>query len=232
MRSTYTFLLLMSCIICTTGNLNAQHIRIAFTGSILQMSQSGIIYQEEYGHPTPLYYTPARITRSFKLKGGGVHVWYSLNFGKVSFEKFAYGIETGVIINEGVQYLSIIKPEKVRNVNVRIPLLFGARIGAAKAKGYGKWGLGAMCGLEIFQTSLADESGTFVVPKIQALIGRKYLFVGVGAYPFPVRSVYIINGAEEARMETSLFEIQARLEFNCIPKRYKANEKQRWKREL
>jgi hypothetical protein len=77
--------------------------------------------------------------------------------------------------------------------------------------------------MEFIRSSIANETGSFVLPKVQGMIERKKIALVFGYYPLGIKSYYLYNGERMVRMRSTFWDWSFRF---CIPlyaKRYRVH---------
>lgn len=210
-------------------NLSAQLIRVEIGGGFLINSQDGTIYYQSTAHTTP-WYDQIDIERKLWQATASMQVFVPLNFGTQSFERFSYGIQTGIAYGKssmGRSYDQMYVQQK--NVPAyRIPLLFMLRTGSTNALNEKKVGLAFGGGIEFISLSFADEYGKFVVPIVQIGFGIKRSTTSLIIFPKEITSTYLNNGIESKRLSNKLFEFRFSLAIECTSKRYRRTIGSKW----
>lgn len=206
-RKAFTTLLL----VCTGALLHAQMLRIEPGFDFLQIRQQGTVYTPTPG-TSPVYYLPAGVDRFITQAGLQLNVFYPLNFGTGSFEKFAYGPESGITIyrshrNQSVDPQYQFKPDgtKIKGPGiVRIPVMVSIRFGNQKNVPETKWGLSMSAGAQLLHFKTADEAGWGFLPGGKIQVQRKALCFGISYYFTRYKSYYVLDGAEMIRLSNTL----------------------------
>lgn len=201
--------------------LTAQHFRIEIGYSLLVNTQKGTAYTVDLNH-VPTVYNKSEIDRRLFASGITATLYYPLNFGTFSFEKFSFGPQIG--ITSSASSLNASYDVNYRNSpdkpTLRIPVMLSIRRGSLNAVNQKRVGCALAAGVEGVQLNVADETGKFLLPVIQFKVGLKYVQLACNVYPMSIQSVYKIDGVETKRLNTKLIEFQFLIGFGCSPRRY------------
>jgi hypothetical protein len=201
--------------------LSAQLFRIEFGYSLMVNTQDGKTYGID-PHHSPNVYNQYNIERKLWTSGFVATVYYPLNFGTCSFEKFSIGPQLGVVISQSSLYAS--NDENYRNIadkpTIKVPLMFSVRGGRMNANRDKKFGSAFAVGVEAIHLNAADETGNFLIPVIQFKAGIKLMVFTCNLYPMSIQSSYILDGHKIDRLNTKVLEFQILFGIDCFAKKY------------
>ncbi len=203
-------------------SLMAQLVRIEFGGSFLINSQSGTVFAQDVSH-SPAWYDEIKIERRLWQPTFSALLYYPINFGKQSYERFSYGIQTGVALGLTTPGRAYDQAHFTENSTVpfRIPLMVMLRTGSCNALYDKKLGLAFGGGVEIISLSFADEYAKFIAPVIQIGFGIKRSTTSLNIFPTALTSSYLNNGSTTKRLTNKLIEFRFSLAIECTSSRYR-----------
>lgn len=201
-------------------------VRVEISLDVFNIGQNGEIYSNYNGHDPVLYYDPQLIDQGSSCPGVGVRAWYAVNFATASFEKFGIGFETGMHVNAGRANQSVIPQDDPKGTNLRFPILISMRHGSCvDRRYYGKFGFCLAAGVEILRSSIPNETGTYILPKIEGMINVKKVNFFVGVYPVSIKSYYQMNGERVLRQKTLFYDFGVRFGITRYAKPYRGDKK-------
>lgn len=206
--------------------LSAQLVRFEFGAGFLINSQSGIVFAPDVSHTT-LWYDEIDVERRMWQPTFSVQLYYPINFGTLSYERFSIGIQTGLaygLTTPGRVFDQVYLDEH-SVVPLRIPLMMLLRTGSCNELFRKKSGLVVGGGLEIVSLSFADEYGKFLVPVVHVGLGIKRSTTSLIIFPEEITSTYLNDGVESKRLSNKLIEFRFSLAIECTPKRYRRTKK-------
>lgn len=207
--------------IFSSATLFSQAFRIEFGFSMLSYTQKGQLYEVDDRH-VPSWYEITSVDRKLRSPGFTTNVFYPLNFGGRSYEKFSFGPQIGFGLNKST--LDFSSDDNYRTLpakmNMRIPVMFSVRIGSLHAAYRHVLGLALASGIEMMQLQIADQTGTFYLPVIQTCFALGRFSFNVNTYPMSVESMYNLADEEVPRLTTKFIEFQVLVGIDCYPRRY------------
>lgn len=203
---------------------SAQFMQVEIGPDFLRAEQEGVVYRNRYNH-VPDFKTRDRVHEVYWNAGVRSRIFLALNWGTSSFEKFSWGPETGLTINKSSATLSgtsVSAPEKQYKANFQLPLLLSLRVGSSSAAYKKKCGLKISSGIVLMRSGIADESGFFVLPLIEAGLAVRCVTFGMSFYPVPLKSVTVIEGKQYPRLSTQLLSLTLTAGIDVYNRRYRA----------
>jgi hypothetical protein len=202
----------------------AQFLRTEFGVDFLRAEELGVIYRDVYNH-TPEFRSRDEIHEVYWHYGIRARLYWALNWGTYSFEKFNYGPEAGFTINKNSYEMtggSAYDKNASYHPTYRFPLLFSFRQGSYSASYKKKCGYKISTGIELIKSNVRNEEGIFVLPIIELSVAVRNLGIGITYYPSAIKSSTLIDGVAYPRLATHLFSCHMTFSLDHYPKKYKS----------